>query len=119
VVYVAFVVDVYSRAIVGWHAATNKRAALVVHALKMALWRRDHTGHAVQKGLIHHSDPGSQDTSFRFTCAARKLGCLRGLGVFVDESIEDSSPSDSRGAEVDDRRRRRVGVWRTLFAGLM
>ena len=63
VVYIAFVVDVYSRAIVGWHAATNKRASLVVQALTMALWRRDHTGHTVQKGLIHHSDAGSTPAS--------------------------------------------------------
>ena len=40
IVYVAFVVDVYSRAIVGWSAATHKRAKLVLDALQMALWRR-------------------------------------------------------------------------------
>jgi transposase InsO family protein len=48
----------YSRAIVGWAAATSKTAPLVVAALKMAIWRRDHDGHKVQKGLIHHSDAG-------------------------------------------------------------
>jgi putative transposase len=41
IVYVAFVVDIYSRAIVGWSAATHKRAKLVLDALEMALWRRD------------------------------------------------------------------------------
>jgi putative transposase len=44
IVYVAFVVDIYSRAIVGWSAATHKRARLVLDALQMALWRRDHDG---------------------------------------------------------------------------
>ena len=44
-VYVAFVVDVYSRAIVGWSAATHKRAKLVLDALQMALWRRDRDRH--------------------------------------------------------------------------
>ena len=44
VVYVAFVVDIYSRAIVGWSAATHKRAKLVLDALDMALWRRDRAG---------------------------------------------------------------------------
>jgi putative transposase len=58
IVYVAFVVDVYSRAIVGWAAATNKRIPLVLNALDMALWRRDHDGHTVHDGLIHHSDAG-------------------------------------------------------------
>ncbi len=41
IVYVAFVVDVFSRAIVGWSAAASKRAKLVLDALDMALWRRD------------------------------------------------------------------------------
>ncbi|WP_244298294.1 DDE-type integrase/transposase/recombinase [Micromonospora cremea] len=56
VVYVAFVVDVYSRAIVGWSAATNKRTPLVLDALDMGLWRRDRDGRTVTRGLIHHSD---------------------------------------------------------------
>jgi putative transposase len=67
IVYVAFVVDVYSRAIVGWNAATNKRTPLVLGALDMGLWRRDRAGRAVEAGLVHHSDAGSQYTSFRFT----------------------------------------------------
>ena len=45
-VYVAFVVDLYSRAIVGSTAATHKRAKLVLDGLQMALWRRDRDGHA-------------------------------------------------------------------------
>jgi len=58
-VYVAFVIDCFSRAIVGWHAATVKDTAMVTTALKMALWRRDHAQHRVAAGLIHHSDAGS------------------------------------------------------------
>lgn len=60
VVYVAFVVDVFSRVIVGWPAATGKRTDLVLGALDMALWRRDQDGHPPPAGLIHHSDAGSQ-----------------------------------------------------------
>jgi putative transposase len=59
-VYVAFVVDCFSRAIVGWQAATVKDTAMVTTAPKMALWRRDHAEHRVGAGLIHHSDAGSQ-----------------------------------------------------------
>ncbi|WP_275106952.1 IS3 family transposase [Nocardia terpenica] len=59
-VYVAFVVDCFSRFIVGWHAATVKDTAMVTIALRMALWRRDHDDHPVRDGLIHHSDAGSQ-----------------------------------------------------------
>jgi putative transposase len=65
-VYVAFVIDCFSRAIVGWHASTVKDTAMVTTALKMALWRRDHGGHRVGSGLIHHSDAGSQYTSIAF-----------------------------------------------------
>lgn len=60
IVYVAFVVDIYSRAIAGWSAATHKRTKLVLDALQMALWRRDRDGHPAGPGLVHHSDAGSQ-----------------------------------------------------------
>jgi putative transposase len=66
-VYVAFVVDVFSRAIVGWSAATSKRAKLVLDALDMALWRRNRTGIPAGPGLVHHADADSRYTSFAFT----------------------------------------------------
>jgi len=55
--YVAFVLDVYSRMIVGWQVADHMRTELPLDALEMALWRR-----RIKKdsGLIHHSDRGSQ-----------------------------------------------------------
>ncbi|MFG3403744.1 IS3 family transposase [Streptomyces sp. NPDC048142] len=61
VVYVAFVVDTFSRRIVGWSAATSKETRLVLDALEMALWQRDRDDHPYIPGeLIHHSDAGSQ-----------------------------------------------------------
>ncbi|MCX4768789.1 MULTISPECIES: IS3 family transposase [unclassified Streptomyces] len=61
VVYVAFVVDTFSRRIVGWSAATSKETKLVLDALDMALWQRDRDEHLYQQGeLIHHSDAASQ-----------------------------------------------------------
>jgi len=57
VIYVAFVVDVFSRRIVGWKAARTMHAALVVDALNMAAWARRGTSLA---GLICHHDAGSQ-----------------------------------------------------------
>ncbi|MER6617840.1 IS3 family transposase [Streptomyces xantholiticus] len=61
VVYVAFVVDIFSRRIVGWSAATSKETRLVLDALDMALWQRDRDEQPHQRGeLIHHSDAGSQ-----------------------------------------------------------
>uniref|UniRef100_UPI001D006A63 IS3 family transposase n=1 Tax=Nonomuraea phyllanthi TaxID=2219224 RepID=UPI001D006A63 len=76
VVYVAFVVDVYSRAIVGWAASLTKHTTLVLDALDMALWRRERTGHPAGPGLIHHSDAGSQlgfNQSSQHCCSAASL----------------------------------------------
>jgi hypothetical protein len=55
-VYVAFVIDVFSRLIVGWRAAASMRTELVLDALEMAIWRRA----GVLDGLVCHSDAGSQ-----------------------------------------------------------
>jgi hypothetical protein len=57
VLYFSFVIDVYSRMIVGWQLAANMRDTLVLDALRMALGLREH-GADVQ--LVHHSDAGSQ-----------------------------------------------------------
>ena len=67
-VYVAFILDVYSQRIVGWHAQTTKHVELVMTPLRMALWQRDRQGHPVEPGqLIYHSDAGSQYTSIVLT----------------------------------------------------
>lgn len=84
IVYVAFVVDIYSRAIVGWSAATTKRAKLVLDALDMALWRRDRAGTPAGPGLIHHSDAGSQYTSFAFTAHLPDAGLDASIGTVGD-----------------------------------
>jgi putative transposase len=83
-VYVAFVVDCYSRAIVGWHAATVKDTAMVITALKMALWRRDHTDRRVASGLIHHSDAGSQYMSIAFAETLVMEGIAASIGSVGD-----------------------------------
>ncbi len=84
VVYVAFVVDVFSRAVVGWPAATRKRAKLVLDALQTALWRRDRAGHRPGPGLVHHSDAGSQYTSFVFTAHLIEAGIDASIGTVGD-----------------------------------
>jgi putative transposase len=112
VVYVAFIVDVYSRAIVGWAAATNKAAPLVVAALKMAVWRRDHDGHAVQKGLIHHSDAGSQYTSTRFVGNLRIDGIDASIGT-VGDALDNALMESTIGLYKTELIKRR-GPWRTL-----
>lgn len=107
-VYVAFVIDCFSRAIVGWHASTVKTTPLVTTALRMGLWRRDRAGHPAADGLIHHSDAGSQFTSVSFaeTLALEGIAASIGsigdafdnalaestIGLFKNEAIRDGSP---------------------------
>ena len=66
-VYVAFVIDVFSRRILGWRAATSMTTPLVLDALEMALWTRRKEGITDLSGLVHHNDAGSQYTSIAFT----------------------------------------------------
>ncbi|MBN6052830.1 IS3 family transposase, partial [Nonomuraea sp. RK-328] len=89
VVYVAFVVDVYSRAIVGWSAATTKRAKLVLDALDMALWQRERTCTPPGPGLVHHSDAGSQYTCFAFTAHLLQAGIDASVGS-VGDALDDA-----------------------------
>ena len=107
-VYVAFVIDCFSRTIVGWHASTSKTTPLVTTALRMGLWRRDRAGHPAGDGLVHHSDAGSQFTSISFaeTLALEGIAASIGsigdaydnalaestIGLFKNEAIRDDSP---------------------------
>jgi putative transposase len=60
-VYVAFVIDVFSRFIVGWQCSTSLRSDLAIDALEMAIYARKDAG---LDGLIHHSDRGSSICAF-------------------------------------------------------
>lgn len=83
-VYVAFVVDVYSQAVLGWSAATSKRTQFVLDALEMGLWRRGRDGRPVRPCLVHDSDGGSQYTSFRFTTHLAAEGIAASIGTVGD-----------------------------------
>jgi putative transposase len=65
-VYVAFIVDVYSRMVVGWQASRSLRSDLAIDALEMAVFNRERVG-ADLGGLIHHSDRGVQYLSIRYS----------------------------------------------------
>ncbi|MFF8618621.1 IS3 family transposase [Streptomyces sp. NPDC015350] len=85
VVYVAFVVDTFSRRIVGWSAATLKETVFVLDALEMAIWQRDRDQRPVQPGeLIHHSDAGSQYASFRLAEHLDAVGIAASIGSVGD-----------------------------------
>ena len=71
-VYVAFVIDAFSRRIVGWRAATSMSTALVLDALEHALFTRAEEGRRNLSGLIAHNDAGAQYTSVAFTHPAHR-----------------------------------------------
>jgi putative transposase len=86
--YLAVVLDAFSRRVVGWSMAEDLRTALVVAALEMAVWQR-HPG----EGLIHHSDHGCQYTSLVFgeRCQAVGIRCSMGsVGDCYDNALAES-----------------------------
>lgn len=79
-VYVAFVLDVFSRLLVGWQLAGHLRTDLPLDALEMAIWRRELRGGE----LVHHSDAGCQYTSFRYTSRLTQVGVMPSIGSVAD-----------------------------------
>lgn len=112
VVYVAFVLDIYSRAIVGWSAATHKRAKLVLDALDMGLWRRERAGRPPGTGLVHHSDAGSQYTCFAFTAHLLEAGIAASVGTVgdaLDNALMESTIGLYKAEPIKPR-----GPWKDL-----
>jgi transposase InsO family protein len=77
VVFFAFIIDAYSRRIVGWQLAGHMRTTLVLDALRMALHQR---GGGADVELVHHSDRGSQYTSIDYTQTLADHGVLASVG---------------------------------------
>jgi putative transposase len=76
--YLAVVLDAFSRRIVGWAMATHLRTELVLEALNLALWQRR------PKDVIHHSDQGSQYTSIAFGKRCHQAGVRPSMGSVGD-----------------------------------
>lgn len=76
--YLAMVLDVYSRRVVGWAMETHLRTELILAALEMALVQRR------PKGVIHHSDPGCQYTSYAFGKRCQEAGVMPSIGSVGD-----------------------------------
>ncbi|MDF9876878.1 putative transposase [Cellulosimicrobium cellulans] len=110
--YVALVIDVFSRMIVGWKADTNMRAALVTDTLEMAAWTRGRTGVTDLAGLIHHSDAGSQYVSLALTERLAALGMRASIGTVAD--AYDNALAESTIGLYKTELIRRRGPWRTL-----
>jgi putative transposase len=79
--YVCFIVDAFSRRIVGWRVAANMRTDMVLDALEMA--RRSRGGRRLM-GLVAHADAGSQFTSVRFTERLDEIGARPSIGTVAD-----------------------------------
>jgi putative transposase len=86
--------DCYSRAIVGWALADDRRAELVVDALEMAVARR-----RPDPGLVHHSDQGSQG-GFNWSSQHLDLGGVRGQASGLDAGIDGSVANEVAGSAV-------------------
>jgi putative transposase len=93
VAYVCFIVDAYSRMIVGWRCAANMRTEMVLDALEMARWSRG----TVLEGLVCHSDAGSQFTSLRYGERLAELGAVPSIGSVGDSYDCDDAPAAAPG----------------------
>jgi transposase InsO family protein len=108
-VYVAFVIDVFSRMLVGWRVSTSMKADLVLDALEQAVHARSDT-----EGLIHHSDRGTQYLSIRYSERLAECGIEASVGTTGD-SYDNALAESIIGlfkAEVIHRQ----GPWRNVDA---
>jgi putative transposase len=110
--YLALVIDVYSRRIVGWAPATHLRADLPLEALELAVWdRRDRQQQSLQ-GVVHHSDRGSQYTAIRDTDRLSAAGALASV-VSTGDSY-DNALAESTIGQIKTELIYRRGPWRTV-----
>jgi putative transposase len=111
-VYVAFVFDVFSRRIVGWRAATRMTTELVLDTLEHAIWSRGRDGVDDLAGLVHHTDAGSQYTSFAFTSRLVEAGIDASVGSVGD--AYDNALAESQIGAYKAELIRPEGPWRDV-----
>src|SRR6058998_1245000 len=106
-VFFAFVIDAFSRMVVGWQLAAHMRTDLVLDALRMALGMR---GPGADVELVHHSDRGSQYTSIDYTQTLDDYGVLASVGSdgdAYDNALAESFVDSFKTELITDR------VWRS------
>ena len=108
-VYVAFVIDVFSRCVVGWQTSTSLRTDLALDALEMAIYGRKEAGLA---GLIHHSDRGAQYLAIRYTERLAEAGAVGSVGSRGD-SYDNALAESFNGLYKTELIHRR-GPWRNV-----
>jgi putative transposase len=107
-VYVALVIDAFSRYLVGWQASRSLRTDLALDALEMAIWRRQ----AQLQGLVHHSDRGSQYLAIRYTERLAEAGAVTSVGS-VGDSYDNALAETIIGLYKTELIRRR-GPWKGI-----
>jgi transposase InsO family protein len=108
-VYVAFVVDVFARRIIGWRVARSMHTDLVLDALEQALWSRMDV-----RGVVHHSDRGSQYLSIRYSERLAEVGVEPSVGS-VGDSYDNALAETIIGLYKTELIEHR-GPWRTMQA---
>jgi putative transposase len=108
-VYVAFVIDVYSRCVVGWQTSTSLRSDLAIDALEMAIYARSDRD---LDGLIHHSDRGVQYLAIRYTERLAEAGVVNSVGSKGD-SYDNALAESFNGLYKTELIHRR-GPWKNV-----
>jgi putative transposase len=106
-VYSAFIIDVFSRLVVGWRVAPSMTTDMVMDALEMAVWNRRT---ALIGGVIAHSDAGGQYVSVRYTERLAEIGARPSIGT-VGDSYDNGLAESFNGIYKTELIRRR-GPWR-------
>lgn len=108
-VYVAFVIDVFARRIVGWRVSSSMRTDFVLDALEQAIYAR---GGTMPAGLVHHSDQGTQYLSMRYTDRLADAGIAPSVGSRGD--AYDNALAESVIGLFKTEVIQRLGPWRNL-----
>ena len=106
-VYVAFIIDVFARRIVGWRVSRSLHTELVLDALEQALWSRTKT-----EGLVHHSDRGCQYLSIRYTERLAEANIDSSVGS-VGDSYDNALAETINGLYKTEVIRKR-GPWKNI-----
>ena len=101
VAYVCFIVDAFSRKIVGWRVAAHMRTVMILDALEMARWSRDTN----LEGLVAHSDRGAQG-EFKWSSQHLDRGGVDGQASWVDEGVDGEVADEVAGGACSSARGR-------------
>jgi transposase InsO family protein len=114
--YVAFVLDVFSRMVVGWQVSTSLRTDLALDALDMGLWARQRAGHDVT-GLTHHSDRGVQYRAIRYTerlAEAEAVASVGSRGDSYDNAMAEALNALFKAECIRNPVMRPKGGWKSV-----